>query len=68
MKTYRMLFVNSYTLSYNQHFYKQRQIETGKKLSKLNNTPRLNFWQTRPKIDFFCGNLIIWLTAIKKWK
>ena len=36
MKTYTMLFEKNYTLSYKQHFHKQRQIETRKKVSKLN--------------------------------
>ena len=40
---------------YKQHFYKQRQVEIGKKLSKkLSNTLKLNFWQK-------CPNKQVWL-------
>ena len=33
--TYDEAFMRKYTLFYKQHFYKQRQAEIGKKLSKI---------------------------------
>ena len=36
-------FCGIHTFFYKQHFYKQRQAETGKKMQILSNTLRLNF-------------------------